>query len=111
MLRSLWRGECYPALAAALGLPDEGLGTAAYLLSEGCVVDLEVFRAARLHLDGHGPRMTGSILEGMSGMMVFADADTLCRIRALRDDAGQNVVVRKYARRCMELSEGMTQWR
>lgn len=108
MLRSLWRDEGYQALAAALALPDRGLGTAAFLLAEGCVMDSEVFRAGSRLLEGQGPRVTASVLEGLSGMMQFADADTLCRIRTLRDDPDQNVVVRKYARICLERREAMT---
>ena len=108
MLRSLWRGENYQALATALALPDAGLGTAAFLFAEGCATDSEVFRAASRLLEGQGPRVTASILEGLGRMMQFADADTLCRIRTLRDDPDQNVVVRKYARISLERREART---
>ncbi len=108
MLRSLWRGENYQALATALALPDAGLGTAAFLFAEGCATDSEVFRAASRLLEGQGPRVTASILEGLGRMMQFADADTLCRIRTLRDDPDQTVVVRKYARIALERREAMT---
>jgi hypothetical protein len=107
MLKSLWRGENYPALAAALELPDRGFGTACFLLAEGGVVDRQVFQAAARRLPGESPRVTSSILEGLAGMMAFADADTVSRIRALMDDQRQNDVVRKYARRCVEAWEGL----